>query len=372
METILSYILWSPDPNMFVIPGIDHPVRWYGLLFALGFIFSQQVMFYIFRKEGHNEKDIEKLTLYMLVAVVVGARLGHCLFYDPGYFLSHPLEIIKVWKGGLASHGGALGILIAVYLFSKKYPQYPMIWMLDRLVIVAALCGLMIRTGNFFNSEMEGTLTHSDFGVVYAGYTEDFLHYSDDVDEVEFVKGGEMRSTEPGVHPVTAKITYKEGVSLGERERFLIEGNLRAELLSRQEVREHIDFGQDQPLAYKMYKRGGRETVEIYGLGYARHAAQLYEAAYCALLMLLAFWIWSKKRWSLPEGFNFALFMILLWALRFLDEFFKMNQEAFEDDLVLNMGQLLSIPLSLSGVVMMVYFFKKSRTTMAGEPRSVA
>ena len=129
---------------------------------------SQQVMFWIFGQEKRPVKDVEKLTVYMVAATVIGARLGHCLFYNPVHYLSNPLEIIKIWEGGLASHGGALGIILAIYLFSRKYPQYPMLWMVDRLVIVVALTGAMIRTGNFFNSEMEGKLTNSDFGVVYA------------------------------------------------------------------------------------------------------------------------------------------------------------------------------------------------------------
>ncbi len=122
MQFILNYLLWSPDPDIFTIPlsyvGLDdRPVRWYGLLFAGGFILSQQVLFRIFKTEGRPEKDVEKLTVYMVVATILGARLGHCLFYNPSYYLSNPIEIIKIWEGGLASHGGAIGILIASVAF---------------------------------------------------------------------------------------------------------------------------------------------------------------------------------------------------------------------------------------------------------------
>ncbi len=122
MEFILNFLIWSSDPDIFVIPILDHPVRWYGLLFAGGFIVSQQIMFWLFKQEGRPEKDVEKLTVYMVVAVVVGARLGHCLFYNPGFYLSNPIEILKIWEGGLASHGGALGIILAIFLFFKKIP----------------------------------------------------------------------------------------------------------------------------------------------------------------------------------------------------------------------------------------------------------
>tara|TARA_Y100000310_G_scaffold287943_1_gene313191 strand:+ start:448 stop:1578 length:1131 start_codon:yes stop_codon:yes gene_type:complete len=376
MEFILNFLIWSPDPDMFTIPlswtGFfgDRPVRWYGLLFAGGFIVSQQIMFWIFRTEGRPEKDIEKLTVYMVVATIVGARLGHCLFYNPGYYLSNPIEIIKVWEGGLASHGGALGIFVALFLFAKKYPQYPMLWMSDRLVIVVALTGAMIRTGNFFNSEMEGTMTHSDMGVVYARFTEEVLTYDDrKIDNVTFLKGGDMVSDEPGKHPITAKITYNRGVQLGQTEKEFFENNIRDALFKYTEVVQHIDFGKGQPLAYKFYEEDGRAVAEIYGLGIARHAAQLYEAFYCLLIMGLTLWIWKNKRFKLPQGFNFAVFMIILWSLRFFDEFFKMNQEAFEENLVLNMGQILSIPLTLAGVAMLVLFMTKGKVTMSGDSR---
>jgi phosphatidylglycerol:prolipoprotein diacylglycerol transferase len=370
MEFILSFLIWSPDPSIFTIPVVDHPVRWYGLLFAGGFIASQQVMFWLFRSENRPEKDVEKLTLYMVIATVVGARLGHCLFYDPVHYLSNPLEILKVWEGGLASHGGALGIILAIYLFSRKYPQYPMLWIVDRMVIVVALTGAMIRTGNFINSEMEGQLTNSDQGVVYARFTEDLLRYDDrKVDDVSFFSGGDMVSEVPGIYPITAKIVYNRGVVLTEADRMFYENQLRSALLRYSEVVQHIDFGQDQPLAYKFYEEDHRWVAEIYGLGKVRHAAQLYEAFYCILLMLLHFWLWKTKRFTLPQGFNFALFMTLLWTLRFFDEFFKMNQEAFEDNLPLNMGQLLSIPLVLSGLFMMYWFYTRGTKTMAGEDR---
>jgi len=371
MHLILNFLIWSPDPNIFVIPFFDHPVRWYGLLFAAGFIISQQVLFWMFKQEGRPEKDVEKLTVYMVIATIVGARLGHCLFYNPGFYLTHPIEIFKVWEGGLASHGGALGIFVSIYLFSRKYPQYSFWWLVDRLVIVTALTGALIRTGNFFNSEMEGTMTHADYGVVYAHYTEEVLNYDDrKIDEVVFEKGGDMQSDKPGIHPITAKIIYNRGVQLTTSDKSFFEHQLRNALLSYDEVTQHIDFGKDQPLAYKFYEEDGHAVAEIYGLGINRHAAQLYEAAYCILIMLITFLLWKNKRTTIPQGVNFAIFMMLLWSLRFADEFFKMNQEAFEENMALNMGQILSIPMFLAGVVMFFLFYTKGKRTMDGEPRS--
>lgn len=370
MEFILNFLIWSPDPDMFKIPIFNHPVRWYGLLFAGGFIVSQQILFWIYRKEGRPEKDVEKLTVYMVAATIIGARLGHCLFYNPGYYLSHPVEIIKVWEGGLASHGGALGIFVALFLYVRKYPQYPILWLCDRLVIVVAITGAMIRLGNFFNSEMEGQMTNSEMGVVYAYYSEQVLKYNDSVEDVEFIKGGELSTDEPGKYPITARLIYKKGVTLGPNEQMFFQGQLQKRLLNYDEVTQHIDFGQGKPLAFKFYEKDGHAVADIYALGIPRHAAQLYESTYCLLLALLTFLLWKVKRHSLPLGFNFAIFMTLLWVLRFVDEFFKMNQEAFEEGMALNMGQILSIPMALSGLLMLYWFSTKGKFTMSLEPRN--
>ncbi|MEO9869717.1 prolipoprotein diacylglyceryl transferase [Ekhidna sp.] len=355
----LSYIIWTVDPSIFTIPGIDYSPRWYGVLFALGFLLSQQVFFRIFKTEGRPEKDVERITGYMVLATIVGARLGHCLFYNPEYYLSNPLKILMVWEGGLASHGGTLGILIAIYLFCKKY-KYRYLWVLDRLVIVAALTAALIRTGNLFNSEMEGTLTNSTTGIVYARATLDVLTYSEDVSSVSFQKGGEMVSDQAGIVPITAIIEYRRGVKFEMKDKLFVENQLKSTLSRYSEVREHVDFGSG-PLIYKNYQKEGKEILEISALGKVRHAAQLYETLYSCILMIVLYWLWKKKREVLPQGFNFALFMIVMWSLRFVDEFFKMNQEAFEEDLVLNMGQILSIPLTLAGFILMIWVYRQDR-----------
>ncbi len=357
---ILNYIIWTFDPAIFTIPGLDYAPRWYGVLFALGFILSQQVFLWIFKTEGRPEKDVERITTYMVVATIVGARLGHCLFYNPSYYLSNPIEILKVWEGGLASHGGTLGIILAIYLFCRKY-NYRFLWVIDRMVIVAALTGALIRTGNLFNSEMEGTLTNSNVGIVYARATYDILNYDDEkIENVSIFKGGAMQSEEPGIVPITARIDYKEGVQLDLMDKNYLENQIKGTLDTYSEVRQHIDFGSGA-LNYKVISGNGNDSVEIYALGKVRHAAQLYEAGYCLVLMLLLLWLWYKKRMDLPQGFNFALFMIILWSARFIDEFYKMPQEAFEENMTLNMGQILSIPLTLVGVVVMFLVYRGSR-----------
>jgi prolipoprotein diacylglyceryl transferase len=142
-------------------------VRWYGLLFAASFVIGFQIMNWIFKIEKKSEKDLNDLVWYMILGTVIGARLGHCLFYNPEYYLSNPLEILKIWQGGLASHGAAVGILTAMYLYSKKKVGQSFLWILDRVVITVALAGSLIRLGNLFNSEIIGIPTDLPWGFVF-------------------------------------------------------------------------------------------------------------------------------------------------------------------------------------------------------------
>jgi prolipoprotein diacylglyceryl transferase len=122
----------------------------------------------IFRTESKPARDADSLFMYVLVGTIVGARLGHCLFYNPSYYLANPVEILMVWRGGLASHGGALGIMLAVFLYSRRHPGQSFLWVFDRVAIVAGLNGFFIRIGNLFNSEIIGTETTLPWAVVFA------------------------------------------------------------------------------------------------------------------------------------------------------------------------------------------------------------
>jgi prolipoprotein diacylglyceryl transferase len=160
----LLYINWNPSPEIFSIGPIT--VRWYGLLFAMGFFVGYFIMQRIFKKEQIPQSVLDKLTTYMFAATVIGARLGHCLFYDPAYYLSNPIEIIKIWEGGLASHGAGVGIIIALLILARK-TSMPVLWYLDRIVIVTALAGMFIRTGNLINSEIIGKATELSWGFYF-------------------------------------------------------------------------------------------------------------------------------------------------------------------------------------------------------------
>ena len=175
----LNYIIWDVNPYIFTFPEKfpllgGRPVAWYGLLWAMVFVVGYYVMRKMYRKENLSDELLDKLTIYMLISSVVGARLGHCLFYEPEYYLADPIKILYVWEGGLASHGGAIGILIGLLLYSRK-TKISYLHILDLVVVPVALGGAFIRLGNLMNSEIYGYETTLPWGfkfvrdVQYAG-----------------------------------------------------------------------------------------------------------------------------------------------------------------------------------------------------------
>lgn len=358
MTSILDFIIWSPSPEIFTIPGIGREVRWYGLLFAMGFIVAQQVMYWVFKKENKNPKDVDQLTMYLVIAVVVGARLGHCLFYNPTYYLSNPIEIIKIWEGGLASHGGAIGMFIALYLFAKKY-GFTYLWILDRVAIVTVLVGAFIRFGNFMNSEIIGLPTGTDSGIVFSRSVEDmFLRGDERIEDVSFEKGGKAVSDSSGLVPMTVVLQYKRGIDLDSvTSKNFFGRNVPNAFARSSSVSKHVYHQPGMDMPYELYKAGGVQYAKIYTLGIPRHPGQLYESIACVLMFLILAHVWYHHRTQLKEGFLFGFFMTMLWSERFFVEFFKENQEAWEADIPLNMGQWLSIPLFLWGVTFMIKYW---------------
>ncbi len=165
MINFLTYIHWNVNPEIFHLGPFS--IRWYGLLFASGFLIGYYIVERMFKYENENLKWLDSLFVYLIVATVVGARLGHVFFYGWDYYSQHPAEIIMVWHGGLASHGGAIGILVAMFLYSKFVTKRSMLWTLDRVVVPTALVGAMIRTGNLMNSEIYGVPTDMPWGFIF-------------------------------------------------------------------------------------------------------------------------------------------------------------------------------------------------------------
>jgi prolipoprotein diacylglyceryl transferase len=170
---ILSFITWTADPVAFTIPFMERGVRWYGIAFAIGFALGGYIVSKIWKNEHLNVAWFDKLFLYVVIAATIGARLGHCLFYEPARYLANPIDIFKIWEGGLASHGGTLGIIIAIWIYSKKVTHKSMLWTFDRLVVPVGFVGALIRMGNLMNHEIYGHPTD----VPWAFRFVDNLHY---------------------------------------------------------------------------------------------------------------------------------------------------------------------------------------------------
>lgn len=364
--TTLSYIIWNANPEIFTlpIPFLDKELtlRWYGLFFALGFLISQQILYYIFKKEGKPEKDVDTLTIYMVVATVIGARLGHVLFYEPEKYLANPIDIIKIWEGGLASHGGAIGILFALWLYSrKKKPGQNYLQTLDRIVILVALTGALIRFGNLMNSEIIGKPTESSYGIVFARNVTEVLKNDGNVKRVQYTKNDSLPAS-GNLQPIKILLEFEknEGSDYGMYNRYL-KGSVEDELSTNPYIREHII--QTGPLDYKLIQD---ESGAFYGIinTYAipRHPGQLYESISCAILFVFLLWLWFKYKQNLAEGRIFGIFLIVCFGLRIVWEFFKENQVEFENTLPLNMGQLLSIPLVLAGFFFLIRSYRKPKT----------
>lgn len=158
---ILS-VTWKVNPEMFTLLGRE--IRWYGLLWVIGLLVAVYIVQRIFKKEDLPEKWFDALFIYMIVGIIVGARLGHCFFYEPSYYLAHPAKILKVWEGGLASHGGVIGIILAVWLYSRKVTRLSMLWTFDRVMVPTGFTAAMIRLGNLMNHEIYGGPTDRPWG----------------------------------------------------------------------------------------------------------------------------------------------------------------------------------------------------------------
>nr|WP_321451920.1 prolipoprotein diacylglyceryl transferase [uncultured Carboxylicivirga sp.] len=273
LNMILNYIHWNVDPEIFSL-GFLH-VRYYGLCFAIAFMLGYYILEKMFKSEGIDETWLEKLFMYVVIATIVGARLGHVFFYGWDYYSKHLGDIIKIWEGGLASHGGAIGILVALYFYSKKVTKKSMIWTLDRLVISVALAAMFIRLGNLMNSEIYGHATELPWAF-------------------QFITN--MHAWQQGAEPIYSAPS---------------------------------------------------------------HPTQIYEALCYLFTFVVLFFTYWKTNAKEKQGLLFGIFLIGIFMSRFFIEFVKNNQEEFEKDMTLNMGQWLSIPFVIAGVYFIYNAIKK-------------
>lgn len=310
--------IWNPDETLFSIGSIA--IRHYSLMFVIAFGLGWYLMKQIYLNEGKTIKQLDTLFIYTALATLVGARLGHCLFYDWDYFKDHLIEIllpirenpngsilgiIKGWEvtgfSGLASHGAAVGIIIAMFLYIRKYKDISISWILDRVVIPITIGGMFVRFGNFFNSEINGKVVDATYPL-----------------GVKFVQGGEISARQ--AMEITGQSSPKE--------------------------------------AFNLIANDPRFSEVLASIPY-QHPAQLYEAVgYFFLFWILWFTYWKTDKKNQPF-FIFGLFLVLLWGIRFAVEFVKESQGGFESALgVFSTGQWLSLPFIIVGFYLL--FRKKA------------
>ncbi|TDI70865.1 MAG: prolipoprotein diacylglyceryl transferase [Bacteroidetes bacterium] len=271
---------WNPAE------GLDlgfFTLQFYSLMFVIAFVTGWFIIKSIYKREGESLAKLDSLFIYMVIAILVGARLGHVIFYQSELITQDPLavllpiETVPEFKftgfRGLASHGAAIGVIIAMFIYNKKVLKRHILWIFDRVVIPVALGTIFVRIGNFMNSEIIGKPTNSDFGVVFKKLGEDF----------------------------------------------------------------------------------------------PRHPAQLYEAIGYVFVFLILWFVYRKTEKRMQLGYLFGLFLVLLWSVRFIVEFFKKSQGGFEDILgdTLSTGQWLSIPFIVAGVYFMMRSTKNKITQHA-------
>ena len=268
-------INWNVDPELFRIGSFA--VRWYGLLFVSGFVLGYWMFTKFFERENVDKRILDPLLYTLLLGTLVGARLGHCIFYQPDYYFGSWdgfLEIFQVWKGGLASHGGTIVLFFCMMWFARKYGpknNFDFVWILDHLCIAVAFAAPFISLGNLFNSEIYGDVTSLPWGFVFE-------------------------------------------------------------------------------------RRG--EVVP-------KHPTQLYEALSYFLLGLFLLWLYVKKLDKVYRGTFIGIFFIVCFGMRFIIEFIKEPQVEFEETMLLDMGQILSIPFIILGIGFLVYAWKKKQPARA-------
>lgn len=264
----MTHFVWDVSPVIFQIPigSLTFPIRWYSLMFLTAFVVGIYMMYTIFRREHKSAKVFDVLPSYVILATIIGARLGHILFYNPTLYLSDPLRVFRIWEGGLASHGGYLFVILSLVLLARRYPgEVNFFWLADRCAFVGMFCAGFIRIGNFFNSEIIGLTTTVPWAVTFA----------------------------------------------------------------------RVD-------------------------NFPRHPTQLYESLGYFYIGLVFYLIYRWKDGKIGQGRMFGAVMICGFLYRMFIERFKENHVAFEQDMFMNMGQILSVPYIVLGIYLVSGLQNKS------------
>ncbi|MCH8546336.1 MAG: prolipoprotein diacylglyceryl transferase [Cryomorphaceae bacterium] len=324
-------------------------LRFYSLLFALGFFVGYLIMKRIFQRENIPIDWLDSLLTYVVIATIIGARLGHVFFYEWAYYSQHPGEILKVWEGGLASHGAAVAIILALIIYSKRVSKKSVLWILDRTVITIALAGCFIRLGNMANSEIYGAKANSSIETVYLKPAQNrIINTFQGIADVSFTKTDDRFESEGISYPIyTMAVTFVPN-AIEEYAKRSVDEQIPNYLRGM-----HIDNQTVLPkpnATSELTNVNNAIVAHVEVLGVPRYPTQVIEAMGYLLIFILLFTLFKRTDIRLAQGRIFGLFLVTVFGFRFFVEFYKANQVAFESDLQFNMGQNLSIPLVALGL----------------------
>ena len=347
MDT-LAFISWDVNPNIIESPIM---IRYYGLLMAISFITGYYIVRKFLVNEGADAELIDKFLFYTLIGGVVGARLGHVFFYDWKDYKDNLFDIFKIWEGGLASHGGAIGIIISTWLLSKRVTKKNILWALDKIVIATAIAACFIRVGNLMNSEIIGAKSESESAFFFQYEAKNTIGSWFDLSGedvlIEELNGSVERD---GFTYPTAKAIINIPAELKGSEM-----NLYSNFDYRYE-RYHSDLKHHFMRIGKgpgIIESEAGNSVMIDLLIIPRIPTQLIESGAYFLIFILLFIGYWKWHWYKKQGLLFGLFLVLLFSARFIIEFWKEHQ-TLDGGASLNMGQWLSIPAVSIGLFFIV------------------
>jgi len=306
------------------------------------------------KKKGMDQSQISKLILFLVVGCIVGLRLGHCFFYEPAYYLNHPIEIFQIWKGGLASHGAAIGILLALYLYVRKSNR-SYLWLLDRIVIVVLFIAPFIRTGNLMNSEIIGDKTDHSFAFLFVADVDDQLTGRNPqfIDKTAIYQNDNDTVVDGTLYTELSLEVYFNNKMPKDKTGDFIYQYFVPRIDQKEDLRNNVKFFNDKPeIEIVDQGRNFKAMMTIYGI--PRHPSQVYEASAYLLFFLCFLFYYMHRKGFVREGFLFGMFLILVFGFRFFVEFLKEVQVSFENSMLLNMGQLLSIPLVIVGIIIVL------------------
>lgn len=327
---MLSFITWDVDPEAFSLFGRE--IRWYGILWATGVLCTTLVVQRMYKHEKLPEKWFDSLFMHVLLGLIIGARLGHCLFYQPLEYLSDPISLLKIWEGGLASHGGAIGMVIGVCLYSLKITNKKINW---KYLLIGGAAGFLIGGAVAYDPAS----FDKNLGIAFLGLS-------------------------VGLCVAMLYTTYATAIQTLDR--LVVGVAIGATFIRLGNLMNHEIYGEalDKPWAFRFilnldaWKKGAEP---IYSL--PSHPTQLYEALTYFCIFLLGMFLYYKTNAKAKTGLILGISLIGIFLSRFLFEFIKNTQVEYEAEMFLNMGQVLSIPFVLWGIWLIYSTLRKKDLT---------